>query len=266
MTSHEGRPQNAPDNTDLATGDGSGIESSEGDLAMALDGLARMAVGAQSLESSLEWVAKLAVTAIPGAAGAGVTMQENGRPNTVCASDPFVRDVDDMQYGLGEGPCITAAAEARTVVSESLGADLAWPRFGPRARELGVLSALSLPLIMPTGEVMGAMNVYAHSAGAFDDAAVEQGETFAAAAAVVVNNARELMQARRLAEQLRTALSSRATIDQAIGILLSRQGGSPEDALASLKRLSQNQNIKLAVVAEDIVREAVLRARARHSG
>ena len=92
------------------------------------------------------------------------------------------------------------------------------------------------------------------------------GMGFAVAAAVVVHSARELMLARRLADQLRTAMETRATIDQAIGILMSRQGGTAQDAFTTLSRLSQNQNIKLAVVAEELVREAVTRARARHGG
>ena len=236
------------------------------DLESALEQLSRVTVGAQSLQSSLEWIARLTVLAVPGAEGSGVTMLEGGHAETVFVSDPFVQAVDDIQYGLGQGPCITAAKEVRTVVSGALGTDRSWPRFGPRVRDLGVNSVLSVPLVTPPGEVMGALNIYAHGHDVFDADAAHRGEVFATAAAVAVLNARALMQARRLSEQLTAAMKSRATIDQAIGILLSRQGGSPDDAFDTLKRLSQNQNVKLTVVAEGIVREAVQRARARRSG
>ena len=63
------------------------------------------------------------------------------------ASAPFVVQVDAIQYGINEGPCITAAAEGRTMRSGSLSADRQWPRFGPRVGRLGVHSALSLPLV-----------------------------------------------------------------------------------------------------------------------
>jgi len=49
------------------------------------------------------------------------------------------------QYGIGQGPCISAAAEGRTMRSGSLGGDPRWPRFGPRAGRLGVHSVLAVP-------------------------------------------------------------------------------------------------------------------------
>jgi AmiR/NasT family two-component response regulator len=60
-------------------------------------------------------------------------------------------------------------------------------------------------------------------------------------------------------------LVSRAVIDQAIGILRSRSGDSADEAFARLRAISQGENVKLAVVAERVVDEAVRRARARHS-
>lgn len=42
-------------------------------------------------------------------------------------------EVDDIQYGIGEGPCISAAALGQTMRSGSIGGDARWPRFGARA-------------------------------------------------------------------------------------------------------------------------------------
>ena len=53
-------------------------------------------------------------------------------------------------------------------------------------------------------------------------------------------------------------------IDQAIGIIRSRSGDSAEEAFDRLVRMSQAENVKLRVVAERLVEEAVRRARARH--
>ena len=58
---------------------------------------------------------------------------------------------------------------------------------------------------------------------------------------------------------------SRAVIDQAIGILRSRAGGTAEEAFARLRKISQSENVKLSVVADRLVTEAVARARARHT-
>lgn len=103
------------------------------------------------LEQTLVRVAELAVQAIPGAQGAGLTLLEADRPQTVVATAGFVRQVDDVQYSLGEGPCVSAAATGRTVTSGNLGGEPQWPHFGPRVGRLGVHSALSLPLLLPTG-------------------------------------------------------------------------------------------------------------------
>ena len=156
----------------------------------------------------LTHVAEFAVHAIPGADGAGLTLFQDGRPDTIVATADFVRAVDAIQYGLGEGPCITAAAESHTVRSGSLGGDRAWPRFGPKVSRLGVHSVVSLPLIVREEGVLGAMNVYAHAKDSFDSRAVELGEAYSVPAAISVQNARALAQARALAAQLRAALAS----------------------------------------------------------
>lgn len=232
------------------------------DLDESLTALSQLVLAGGDLEESLRRVAAMAAHAIPGADGVGLAMIEPDRRETVCASADFVRDVDTAQYDLEQGPCITAAAEARTVVAPDLGAAPEWPRFGPRAAALGVHSALSLPLVLGDA-VVGALNVYARARDAFDATAVERGEVFAAAAAVTVHNVRQLAQAERLTVQLRAALTNRAVIDQAIGILMSRQGGTAEEAFDALKRMSQAENVKLAGIAQVLVDEAVKRARAR---
>jgi transcriptional regulator with GAF, ATPase, and Fis domain len=249
-------------------GDGAASEgqllSDEDDLQAALLGLSRLVAGSDPLEALLTRVAEFAVRAIPGADGAGVTMYNDGTSSTVAASAPFVRDVDDIQYGLGEGPCISAAAQGRTIRAGSLGGDKQWPRFGPRVGRLGLHSALSLPLLV-ADEVIGAINVYAYSKTAFDEHAAKIGELYACSAAVAVHNARVLADARRLTSELQAALTTRAVIDQAVGIIISRSGATATEAFAALRTISQNEHTKLAVVAQRLVDEAARRARARHT-
>jgi GAF domain-containing protein len=235
----------------------------EEDLRESIVALSRLASDRLPLESLLTQVATYAVQAIPGADGAGLTLLEHDRADTIVATAPFVTEIDDIQYGMNQGPCISAAREGQTVLSGSLGADPRWPRFGGRVARLGVHSALSLPLITPDG-VVGAMNVYAHGKSAFDDRAAELGQIFAAPAAIAVQNAHVLAQTRRLANQLQSALEVRGVIDRAVGILMSRSGSTEHEALERLRSLSQHEHRKLAEVARQIVDEAVARARARN--
>ena len=233
------------------------------DLQEGLAGLSRLAANRLGLEDLLTRVATFAVKAIPGADGAGLTLLEAGRPDTIVATATFVGEIDDIQYGLGQGPCITAAREGQTVMSGSLGSDPRWRKFGGRVGQLGVHSVLSLPLATPDG-VVGAMNVYAHAKHVFDERAAELGEIFAAPAAIAVQNAQVLAKARRLATQLQAALETRGVIDRAVGIMMSRTGSTEQEALDRLRSLSQHEHHKLAVVARHIIDEAVRRARAAH--
>lgn len=224
--------------------------------------LSRLSTNAMGLEQLLTRVAVYAVRAIPGADGAGLTLLEEDRQDTIVATADFVREVDDIQYGIGQGPCITAAREGQTVLSGSLGGDQRWPRFGGAVARLGVHSVVSLPLITADA-VVGAMNVYAYGKHAFDDRAAELGEIYAAPAAVAVQNAQVLAQTQRLAARLEKALETRAVIERAVGIILSRSGGTEAEALNRLRSLSQREHDKLSVIAQRIVDEAVRRAEAR---
>jgi GAF domain-containing protein len=233
------------------------------DLSASLIGLSRLLTSSQPLERTLTQVAELAVRAIPGAEGAGVTLLEAGRPDTVVASAPFVREVDDIQYALGEGPCISAVDSQCPQRSGSLGGEPRWPRFGPRVGRLGVHSALSVPLVLPGRQIVGALNVYARIKDAFAPAAETFGALFAEPAAISIFNAQVLAQSQRLATQLSEALSSRATIDQAIGILMAQSGASADEAFERLRAISQREKTKLSKVAERLVDDAVRRARGR---
>jgi GAF domain-containing protein len=236
----------------------------EDDLAESLTGLAGLLTGHRPLRETLTIIAEYAVQAIPGADGAGLTMLEDDRAQTVVASAEFVHLVDDVQYGLGEGPCLLAVASRETQTSGSLGGDKRWPRFGPRIGRMGVHSVLSLPLLL-SDRVIGALNVYAHPKHAFSTEAVRIGELFARPAAVSVHNSQVLDRSQRLAAQFELALTSRSTIDQALGVLMTRTGASPEEAFERLRGMSQTQHLKLHQVAQTLLDEAVRRARARQS-
>ena len=121
---------------------------------------------------------------------------------------------------------------------------------------------MSLPL-RAGDDVVGAMNVYAHGKDAFDERAERLGELFAVPAAIAVQNAQILAQTQRLAANLRAALTHRAVIDQAVGIVMSRSGMTEQEAFVRLRDVSQREHAKLAVVAAGIVHAAVNRARSR---
>jgi GAF domain-containing protein len=244
------------------------LDADDIDLRDGLAGVAAMVAAALGAGDMLDAVAKFAADAIPNVDGAGIALVEahngKGGVRSTAATADFVSDIDTVQYEkLREGPCLTAMQTGRASVSGSLGCDERWPRFGGRVARMGVHSALSLPLVVGD-RVIGAINAYARPRDVFADHAVELGVQFAGPAAVAVFNALLLSEARERTARLQRALESRAVIDQAIGIIRSRTGADGDEAFARLVRISQAENVKLNVVSQRLVDEAVRRARIRH--
>lgn len=265
MTEFDARMERQPQDVDLSPAQ---VAADDEDLAAGLQGLAAMVAGGRAVESVLADVAGFAARAIPDVDGAGVTLiKPTGSTmgiHTWAVTEPFVREIDVIQYEtLQEGPCISCMQTRQTVVSGRLGEDDRWPRFGPRVARLGVASSLSLPLMIDD-QVVGSINAYARRRDAFGEHAIRLGSAFAKPAAVSVYNTQLLSAARGLAEQLQRALDTRGVIEQAMGIIRARSGGSADEAFERLRQISQTENVKLAVVAQRLVDDAVRRAAARH--
>jgi GAF domain-containing protein len=269
VTEFDGQDQRQPPlEGDLAPGQAA---ADDVNLAAGLDGLSALTSAGRSLANVLGDVADFAAQAVPGTDGTGVgvtLIKPIGNTMGVevwAASTPLVREIDLIQYEvLKEGPCIACMQTRRAAVSGSLATDARWPRFGARIARLGVASALALPLLIDD-QVVGSINVYARGKDVFGEHAVRLGSAFARPTAVSVFNTKLLFAAQERAEHLQRALLSRKTIDQAIGIVRGRTGATEDEAFDRLKRISQSENTKLAVVAANIVDEAVRRARDRRN-
>lgn len=215
--------------------------------------LSTLVLGQADLDSALVDVTRVAVRVVPAADGASLTMRDGGAPQARQASDDWATELDKLQFVEQEGPCLDCLREGTVMRSPDLDGDQRFPNYGPRAAALGAHSVMSLPLAAD-GRTVGALNLYSRKANAFDAGHVGLGELLAAHASLAIQAAQAFYSNRELAEQLRQAMHSRAVIEQAKGILASRQGIDPERAFELLKTQSQHMNIKLREVAEDLVR------------
>lgn len=209
--------------------------------------LARGLGDATDETSRLQLAAVAAVELVAGCDHAGVTVNENGSPLTRAASDDVVRRANQLQYELGEGPCLDTLRDEETLVSTDLAADPRWPRWAPQVRhELGAGSMVSLLLYTTKGSY-GALSLYGDRPQAFDadDLAVAQ---------VLAGHLAVLMAAGREIDQRGVAIASRTIIGQAEGILMERFDLDADRAFDYLRRVSCTTNRKLALVAEDLVR------------
>ncbi len=184
---------------------------------------------------------------VGGADSAGITvMGEDAAVDTVGATHPEAEVHDKLQEQYGEGPCLSAAWNHRTVHVADLAGDAPWPSY--RAAVLAqtpIRSVLSYQLFNAKHQ-LSALNFYAHSPGAFDEASVQAGLSVAAHAQI-------LWEMRHRERQFRAALASRDVIGQAKGIIMERFKIDAEQAFELIKRLSQDTNTPLAELAQRLV-------------
>jgi GAF domain-containing protein len=215
----------------------------------------------ETVTTALGLVTALATDAIPGAAGAGVTLvDEQGVKTTSSASDPVVEKADGLQYALDEGPCLIAWAQRALVRIDDIGSDGRWPRWSRAVEPLGLRAALSVPLVAGDRS-LGAVKVYAQRPGAFDRYAEHLLVMFAAQAAILLANVQSVESARRLSDGLKDALRSRDLIATAKGILMAREGIAEEPAFATLMANAQREHKSLRDVAHAVVKSTVRRGR-----
>jgi GAF domain-containing protein len=238
------------------------VTRSDGDrpdvtVQQAFDELGRISFAQHSLESVLHTVTELAARVLPGEPITSVTILQGSRAGTVASSGRLAVDLDELQYRLGSGPCLHAAATGQPSEIVDTRSATEWGAFGSYAAERGCASVLSMPL--PVQElVSGALNVYARRSHAADARTRELVSRFAAYAVVPVSNMYLYRSAVEQAEHLRAALDSRAVIDQAKGILMERLKLTADHAFQVLARVSMQNNIKVRDVAEMFVRTGAL--------
>ena len=220
-------------------------------------------IGTESIEEFLHEMAVLAArlgsdgSGESGVLSCGMTMRSNGRPVTVACSDPLAAQVDEVQYALDDGPCLHAMRDGHVVRIEDTADKARWPEFEARAASHGIRSCLALPLKSGPpnsgGRPIGALNLYARTASAFGASEARRAENFAENASGALTLAIRLASHAALIEQLRSSLVSRTVIDQALGIIMSRERCGQDRAFAILRTASQNSNVKLRDIATAIV-------------
>lgn len=183
----------------------------------------------------------------------GITLLRDRKAATIGWSSDSAREVDEIQYSLSQGPCLTAAEEEREVHVPDLLEENRWgPDYATAVASHGLRSVLSLPFTLQ-GEAKAALNLYSDVPRKFEGNAAGRARDFT----------REISQALRLAvrfslhadsaSNLRATLESRTIIDIAIGIVMAQNRCSQEAAVQILTEASSNSNTKLRDIAKSIV-------------
>ncbi len=214
--------------------------------------LARIAVDTVPLEQTLRGIAELAKQSLSGVEDVSLTMIDQGEPRSAVFTGPLAITLDERQYELGFGPCLDAARTGQTVVVDTESADTPYREFARIAGRAGVRHIVSVGMPIAQRSI-GGLNIYRTADGGFRPAFLEQAQVFAGYAAIAVNNVTSYAAAVSEAEQLREAMRTRAVIEQAKGMIMTREHCTPDEAFELLSRISQHRNIKLHDIAQSIV-------------
>lgn len=211
---------------------------SSSDVEDFLDGLAR--VSARSLSEPGDEIL------------CGITLLRQRKAATVASSSPAAQAMDEIQYTFGDGPCMTASREQKTVHVEDLDIDGRWPQYAATVRGHGFRSILALPFVLE-GETRAALNLYSHRPGRFDDRATELARDFVHQTSMALRLAVRFAHSSDTAADLKATLETRTVIDVAVGIIMAQNRCSQDEAFELLKSASSARNVKLHVVAAGVV-------------
>jgi anti-anti-sigma factor len=203
----------------------------------------------------LRLVVALASATVGGADGVSVSLRRHGRLATVAASDETISEMDADQYATGEGPCVDASLKGHWFHVESLDSELRWPAFTPRAKQLGINSILSTPLLA-RDQPIGALNIYSRTRAVFTPKDQELAAVFAAEASAILTDSGVGLPDSEMATRLQQALRTREVIALAQGVVMERDGVGQNDAFTILRRASQASDRPLRERAETVVASA----------
>jgi hypothetical protein len=186
-----------------------------------------------------------------------ITVLSDSGARTAASTHARALELDRQQYASGRGPCLLAASE-RVPVRAVIGAEHdRWPEFVEAAQREGIHASLSVPLLMlglkNANELVGSLNIYSHTASAFDPFDAELMRLYTVAAGQAISNAGRWQHSRETVTQLEQALISRSDIDMAKGALIAVHGCEPDEAFARLVGESQRRNIKVRDVALELL-------------
>jgi GAF domain-containing protein len=220
------------------------------DVAASLAEAARVINAAQDLEDTLDAIVRATVASVPGFDHVGISiLHRDGDVETKAATGQLVWELDDLQYRIGEGPCVSALHEEPVVTAPDITHEQRWPRYVPEAvRRTGLQAQMAVQLFA-NEKTLGGLNLYSTSSATIDPDAVHVAEVFATHAALALERARR-------ESDLNDAIASRQEIGMAIGLTMARFRLDRDRAFQYLVRASSTSQIKLRDLAREVVETA----------
>ena len=191
---------------------------------------------------------------------AAISLVFDGATNgTFGCSDEKARAYDEVQFTVGEGPCLESVALGAPVLVTDLAdrTERRWPLYGPALLEMRIRGVYAIPVVV-AGEYVGALDLFRVLPGQLP-AGELAGATLAAELAGIplLDLLDQDLQA-AVAEPgsnawVELAVLSRAEVSQATGMLVAQLGIEPADALLRLRAHAYATGRAATDVARDIL-------------
>jgi len=192
---------------------------------------------------------------IAGVDGAGVMLMSGDIPRgSLCSTNEVSHLIEELQYTLGEGPCVDAYQQDKVVAEPDLADPAAprWPAFTPPVLDAGVRAVFGFPLRVGTVR-LGALNLYRDRHGPLT------GDQHADALALADVAARWVLEAQAgaapdaVAQELEAGADFHFVVHNAADIVSVQQQISITEALIRLRAYAFSNDRLLANVAEDVI-------------
>ncbi|MGO4256912.1 GAF and ANTAR domain-containing protein [Marmoricola sp. RAF53] len=177
-------------------------------------------------------------------------LSSEGVPETTFVSDARSRLIEDLQFTLGEGPCVDAVRSGSPVLLDDLravsDATRRWPAFAQEAEASGVRAVFAFP-VQVGAIALGTLDLYRSEPGILD------ADQLAASLRTVDRIAAVLLEMGEAGGDAVTEPSYRMVVHQAAGMVMVQMGTNIASALARLRATAFSEGVLVHVLAADVV-------------
>lgn len=201
-------------------------------------------------------ICRACVTGLPVDGAAITLMTALGHQEPVCASDRVVSQIDELQFRLGEGPCVEAFASGCPVLIPDVHdtIDHRWPIFSTYVRRTSARALYVLPVQLGAIRI-GVIDLYRRTPGPLDSGQVSGALRAADTALWALLGTRFEVYSDHHSQpgQLQEYRLHRAEVHQATGMVVAQAGVSAQTALALLRASAFAHDRPIDEVASDVV-------------
>lgn len=192
---------------------------------------------------------------IVGVSGAGAMLMFGNEPRgSLCTSNTVSALIEELQFTLGEGPCVDAYVQSQVVLEPNLTepATPRWLAFSPQAVDAGVRAIFAFPL--QVGAVgLGALDLYRDSPGPLTEEQHADALLMTSVVAKWVLDVQAKAPPGSVAEELEQDADFQFVVHEAAGAVSVQLGISVTEALIRLRAYAFVKDRPLRAVAEDVV-------------